>query len=83
MSFLDWKFCAIGRDNDLHRLLFMPNGLPDGAKLAYYMKGQVFSWIYFFVAKLVSGFRSMPFSIFSDLVIILREYLVAISTEMV
>ncbi|KAK9920707.1 hypothetical protein M0R45_029253 [Rubus argutus] len=28
------------RDNDLHRLLFMPNGLPDGAKLAYYMKGQ-------------------------------------------
>ncbi|KAL6145954.1 hypothetical protein ACLB2K_056637 [Fragaria x ananassa] len=28
------------RDHDLHRLLFMPNGLPDGAKLAYYMKGQ-------------------------------------------
>ncbi|XP_068318646.1 uncharacterized protein [Pyrus communis] len=28
------------RDNDLHRLLFMPNGLPDGAKLAYYVKGQ-------------------------------------------
>lgn len=28
------------RDNDLHRLLFKPNGLPDGAKLAYYAKGQ-------------------------------------------
>lgn len=28
------------RDNDLHRLLFMPNGLPDGAELAYYVKGQ-------------------------------------------
>ncbi|KAF8396750.1 hypothetical protein HHK36_018380 [Tetracentron sinense] len=28
------------RDNDLHRLLFMPNGLPDGAELAYYSKGQ-------------------------------------------
>ena len=29
------------RDNDLHRLLFMPNGLPDGTELAYYGKGQV------------------------------------------
>ncbi|KAF6168513.1 hypothetical protein GIB67_015060 [Kingdonia uniflora] len=28
------------RDNDLHKFLFMPNGLPDGAKLAYYSKGQ-------------------------------------------
>ncbi|KAF5956052.1 hypothetical protein HYC85_008908 [Camellia sinensis] len=28
------------RDNDLHRLLFMPNGLLDGAELAYYSKGQ-------------------------------------------
>ncbi|KAK9290195.1 hypothetical protein L1049_008361 [Liquidambar formosana] len=28
------------RDNDLHRLLFMPCGLPDGAELAYYVKGQ-------------------------------------------
>ncbi|KAL5986151.1 hypothetical protein ACLOJK_028141 [Asimina triloba] len=28
------------RDNDLHRLLFMPNGLPDGTQLAYYSKGQ-------------------------------------------
>jgi hypothetical protein len=28
------------RDNDLHRLLFMPNGLPEGAELAYYIKGQ-------------------------------------------
>ncbi|KAH8506172.1 hypothetical protein H0E87_013123 [Populus deltoides] len=28
------------RDNDLHRLLFMPNGLPDGTELAYYVKGQ-------------------------------------------
>ncbi|KAA8516458.1 hypothetical protein F0562_016751 [Nyssa sinensis] len=28
------------RDNDLHRLLFMPNGLPDGTDLAYYSKGQ-------------------------------------------
>ncbi|OVA18304.1 zinc finger protein [Macleaya cordata] len=29
------------RDNDLHRLLFLPNGLPDGAELAYYSKGQI------------------------------------------
>lgn len=29
------------RDHDLHRLLFLPNGLPDGTELAYYMKGQV------------------------------------------
>lgn len=29
------------RDNDLHRLVFMPNGLPDGTTLAYYSKGQV------------------------------------------
>ncbi|WCJ28267.1 Acyl-CoA N-acyltransferase with RING/FYVE/PHD-type zinc finger domain [Euphorbia peplus] len=28
------------RDNDLHRLLFLPNGLPDGAELAYSVKGQ-------------------------------------------
>ncbi|CAN6715829.1 unnamed protein product [Malus baccata var. baccata] len=35
------------RDNDLHRLLFMPNGLPDGAKLAYYIKGQ----------RLLSGYK--------------------------
>ncbi|XP_058099106.1 uncharacterized protein LOC131243631 [Magnolia sinica] len=28
------------RDNDLHRLLFMPNGLPDGTELAYFSKGQ-------------------------------------------
>jgi hypothetical protein len=32
------------RDNDLHRLLFMPNGLPDGAELAYYVKGQVLKY---------------------------------------
>lgn len=29
------------RDNDLHRLLFMPNGLPDGTDLAYYARGKV------------------------------------------
>lgn len=29
------------RDNDLHKLLFMPNGLPDGTSLAYYSKGKV------------------------------------------
>lgn len=28
------------RDNDLHRILFLPNGLPDGADLAYYAKGK-------------------------------------------
>ncbi|KAL3825983.1 hypothetical protein ACJIZ3_022012 [Penstemon smallii] len=28
------------RDNDLHKLLFMPNGLPDGTDLAYYSKGK-------------------------------------------
>ncbi|KAK4392225.1 Chromodomain-helicase-DNA-binding protein 4 [Sesamum angolense] len=27
-------------DNDLHKLLFMPNGLPDGTSLAYYSKGK-------------------------------------------
>lgn len=30
------------KDNDLHRLIFMPNGLPDGTPLAYYAKGQRF-----------------------------------------
>ncbi|XVF08053.1 hypothetical protein REPUB_Repub06bG0192400 [Reevesia pubescens] len=29
------------RDNDLHRLLFMPNGLPDGAALVYIIKRQL------------------------------------------
>ncbi|KAG2329074.1 hypothetical protein Bca52824_000254 [Brassica carinata] len=29
-----------GRDNDLHRVLFLPNGLPDGTELAYYFKGK-------------------------------------------
>ncbi|CAJ2656733.1 unnamed protein product [Trifolium pratense] len=33
------SFKSKSRDNDLHRLLFMPNGLPDGAELAYYVKG--------------------------------------------
>ncbi|KAJ8570706.1 hypothetical protein K7X08_037678 [Anisodus acutangulus] len=28
------------RDNDLHRSLFMPNGLPDGTDLSYYSKGK-------------------------------------------
>ncbi|KAL5809337.1 hypothetical protein ACOSQ3_030028 [Xanthoceras sorbifolium] len=28
------------RDNDLHRLLFLPNGLADGAGLTYIVKGQ-------------------------------------------
>ncbi|KAL7196012.1 hypothetical protein ACSBR1_036110 [Camellia fascicularis] len=32
------KDCTKKRDNDLHRLLFMPNGLLDGAELAYYSK---------------------------------------------
>ncbi|CAN8316854.1 unnamed protein product [Cochlearia groenlandica] len=35
------------RDNDLHRLLFMPNGLPDGTDLAYYVKTQ----------KLLEGYK--------------------------
>ncbi|OMO97154.1 Zinc finger, RING/FYVE/PHD-type [Corchorus olitorius] len=37
----------VGRDNDLHRLLFMPNGLPDGAELSYFIKGQ----------KLLKGYK--------------------------
>jgi hypothetical protein len=37
-----WK-----RDNDLHRLLFLPNGLPDGTELAYYVKSQ----------KLLQGYK--------------------------
>ncbi|EYU41695.1 hypothetical protein MIMGU_mgv1a000809mg [Erythranthe guttata] len=28
------------KDNDLHKLLFLPNGLPDGTDLAYYSKGK-------------------------------------------
>ncbi|KAI7742603.1 hypothetical protein M8C21_011941 [Ambrosia artemisiifolia] len=28
------------RDNDLHRLIFMPSGLPDGTELAYYARGK-------------------------------------------
>ncbi|GAB2258217.1 hypothetical protein Droror1_Dr00014377 [Drosera rotundifolia] len=36
-----------GRDNELHRLLFTRNGLPDGAELAYYFKGQ----------KLLQGYK--------------------------
>ncbi|XWS67025.1 hypothetical protein CRYUN_Cryun05aG0250900 [Craigia yunnanensis] len=35
------------RDNDLHRLLFMPKGLPDGAELSYFIKGQ----------KLLEGYK--------------------------
>ncbi|XVE96840.1 hypothetical protein REPUB_Repub02eG0257700 [Reevesia pubescens] len=35
------------RDNDLHRLLFMPNGLPDGAELTYFIKRQ----------KLLEGYK--------------------------
>lgn len=34
------------RDNDLHRLLFLPRGLVDGTKLAYCAKGKVvFSFV--------------------------------------
>ncbi|KAG8374306.1 hypothetical protein BUALT_Bualt11G0118000 [Buddleja alternifolia] len=32
--------CIFLWDNDLHKLLFMPNGLPDGTDLAYYSKGK-------------------------------------------
>ncbi|XP_051148685.1 uncharacterized protein LOC127263618 [Andrographis paniculata] len=43
-SFLGHKKAAAGgnkkRDNDLHKVLFMPNGLPDGTSLAYYSKGK-------------------------------------------
>ncbi|KAI3447667.1 hypothetical protein Pfo_004332 [Paulownia fortunei] len=43
-SFWEQKKVAEGgnkkRDNDLHKLLFMPNGLPDGTSLAYYSKGK-------------------------------------------
>ncbi|KAL3531841.1 hypothetical protein ACH5RR_005362 [Cinchona calisaya] len=35
------------RDNDLHRLLFMPNGLLDGTELAYCSKGK----------KIIGGFK--------------------------
>ncbi|XP_077212918.1 acyl-CoA N-acyltransferase with RING/FYVE/PHD-type zinc finger domain-containing protein [Tasmannia lanceolata] len=35
------------RDNDLHRSVFMPNGLPDGTPLAYYSKGK----------KLLEGYK--------------------------
>ncbi|XP_023638632.1 increased DNA methylation 1 isoform X2 [Capsella rubella] len=37
-----WK-----RDNDLHRLLFLPSGLPDGTELAYYVKSE----------KLLQGYK--------------------------
>ncbi|KAG6401516.1 hypothetical protein SASPL_138374 [Salvia splendens] len=36
------------RDNDLHKLLFMPNGLPDGTSLAYYSKGK---------ARILGGYK--------------------------
>lgn len=43
-SFGEHKKAAEGgnkkRDNDLHKLLFMPNGLPNGTSLAYYSKGK-------------------------------------------
>lgn len=46
LSFLNMAFFLyISRDNDLHRSLFMPNGLPDGTELAYYVKGQVSSLV--------------------------------------
>ncbi|KAK5804293.1 hypothetical protein PVK06_031942 [Gossypium arboreum] len=35
------------RDNFLHQSLFMPKGLPDGAELAYFVKGQ----------KLIEGYK--------------------------
>nr|DAD25893.1 TPA_asm: hypothetical protein HUJ06_027361 [Nelumbo nucifera] len=53
MQFIGSLLCGCGRrvchesfsgcgkgDNDLHQLSFLPNGLPDGADLAYYSKGQ-------------------------------------------
>ncbi|KAL7091954.1 hypothetical protein ACP275_12G136300 [Erythranthe tilingii] len=44
-SFWEQKKAAEGgnkkRDNDLHKSLFMPNGLPDGTSLAYYSKGKM------------------------------------------
>ncbi|KAK1392604.1 Chromodomain-helicase-DNA-binding protein 4 [Heracleum sosnowskyi] len=45
-SGLDWEQkrysegCTKKRDNDLHRLLFLPKGLRDGTKLAYCAKGK-------------------------------------------
>ncbi|KAJ4827703.1 hypothetical protein Tsubulata_027563 [Turnera subulata] len=46
-SYLASSSATKRRDNDLHRALFMPNGLPDGAELAYYVKGQ----------KLLGGYK--------------------------
>ncbi|XP_022767502.1 uncharacterized protein LOC111311919 isoform X2 [Durio zibethinus] len=50
-SFMQRKRTADGgmkkRDNDLHRLLFMPKGLPDGAELVYFIKEQ----------KLLEGYK--------------------------
>lgn len=66
--FLDWEICAVDRDNDLHRLLFMPNGLPDGAKLAYYVKGQV-NFDISFMLILVSGVDVCHFQSLIDLMI--------------
>eukprot|EP01018_Ginkgo_biloba_P027000 Gb_21352 [translate_table: standard] len=34
------KSVVQARDNSLHKLIFMPHGLPDGTELAYYCKGQ-------------------------------------------
>ncbi|KAH1038536.1 hypothetical protein J1N35_040279 [Gossypium stocksii] len=39
------------RDNFLHQSLFMPKGLPDGAELAYFVKGQKF------IQKLIEGYK--------------------------
>ncbi|CAJ2645619.1 unnamed protein product [Trifolium pratense] len=49
------SFKSKSRDNDLHRLLFMPNGLPDGAELAYYVKGHDYRHIYILPMDLHSG----------------------------
>lgn len=49
------------RDNDLHRLLFLPKGLRDGTKLAYCAKGKVVSdLIYFCSMILLMIFSSNP-----------------------
>lgn len=64
----------------MHRLLFMPNGLPDGAELAYYVKGQVS--IFCIIDEFICNWF-LFFSLSDLFVVCFRNYLEATNREMV
>jgi hypothetical protein len=41
IKLLTLAFNLYHRDMTLHKIIFKPHGVPDGTKLAYYVKGQV------------------------------------------